>query len=173
MMKEGIQGVNFALWAPNAERVSVVAPFNSWDGRYHQMKLFAKSGIWEIFIPGLSEGELYKYEIRARNGDIFLKSDPYAFYTETPPETASVIYELEDKHIWNDGKWMKRRADTNIWELPVSIYEVHLGSWMKTSDNKFLSYRELAAKLVHYVRDMGFTHIELMPIAEHPYAPSW
>ncbi|MFV1975559.1 MAG: 1,4-alpha-glucan branching protein GlgB [Candidatus Scalindua sp.] len=173
MMKEGIQGVNFALWAPNAERVSVVAPFNNWDGRCHQMGLLAKSGIWEIFIPGLSEGEIYKYEIRAGNGDVFLKSDPYAFYTETPPETASIIYKLEDKHIWNDGKWMKRRADTNIWELPVSIYEVHLGSWMKTSDNKFLSYRELAAKLVHYVRDMGFTHIELMPIAEHPYAPSW
>ena len=107
MVNDGIKGVTFAVWAPNAERVSVVAPFNRWDGRCHQMELLDKSGVWEIFIPDLCEGEFYKYEIRAKNGDVLLKSDPYAFYTETPPNTASIVYDLEGKHTWNDGKWMK------------------------------------------------------------------
>ncbi len=173
MVKEGIKGVNFAIWAPNAERVSVVGLFNQWDGRYYQMRLLGDSGIWEIFIPGLDEGEIYKYEIRTRKGDIFLKTDPYAFHTEVSPKTASIIYELKDKHPWNDGEWMQRRVKTNIWERPVSIYEVHMGSWMRKPGNKFLSYRERAEKLIPYVKDMGFTHIELLPIAEHPYDPSW
>jgi 1,4-alpha-glucan branching enzyme len=173
MSRDGVYGVDFAVWAPNALRVSVVGTFNNWDGRCHQMRLLGGSGIWEIFIPDLGEGELYKYEIRAGNGDIVLKTDPYAFYTEVPPKTASVVYELEGKHRWRDDEWMQRRVNTKIWERPVSIYEVHLGSWMRTSDNNFLSYKNLADKLIPYVKGMGFTHIELMPIAEHPYAPSW
>ncbi len=173
MVKENVHGVNFAIWAPNAQRVSVVGTFNDWDGRCHQMRLLGESGICEIFIPGLCEGEIYKYEIRAKNGDIFLKTDPYAFYTEVSPKTTSVVYELEGKHRWRDDKWMQRRAKTNIWELPISIYEVHMGSWMRKPGNKFLSYRERAEKLVPYVKSMGFTHIEILPIAEHPYDPSW
>ena len=173
VVKDGVHGVNFAVWAPNARRVSVVGAFNRWDGRCHQMGLVAGSGIREIFIPGLAEGEIYKYEIRAGNGDVFLKSDPYAFYTEVPPDTASIIYKPEGKHEWHDNKWMEGRAGIDTRELPVSIYEVHPGSWMRAPDNNFLSYRQLAEKLILYVKDTGFTHIEFLPLAEHPYDPSW
>lgn len=173
MVKDGIPGVNFAVWAPNAERVCVVGTFNDWDGRSHQMGLHDGSGIWQLFIPGLGEGELYKYELRTADGDLFLKSDPYAFHTEVPPGTASIVYALEGRHEWNDSEWIQWRAKANIMELPVCIYEVHLGSFMKNRDNGYLTYRQLAAELVPYVRDMGFTHIELMPVAEHPYVPSW
>ncbi len=173
LVNDDVAGVSFAVWAPNAERVSVVGSFNRWDGRCHQMKRLGESGICEIFIPGLAEGTIYKYEIRARNGDIFLKTDPYAFYAEVSPGTASVVYELKDKHEWHDDDWMQHRAKTNLWEHPVSIYEVHIGSWRRTSDGRYPSYKELAVKLIPYVKRMGFTHIELLPIAEHPYEPSW
>jgi len=170
---DSVAGVSFAVWAPNAEGVSVVGPFNQWDGRRHQMKLHGLSGAWETFIPELGEGDLYKYEIRARNGDTFLKSDPYAFLTEVPPDTASIVYELEGAFRWNDDEWMNRRRETNIGEKPLAIYEVHLGSWSRAAKNNLLNYREMADKLVAYVKQMGFTHIELLPIAEHPYGPSW
>lgn len=168
-----VSGVGFAVWAPNADGVSVVGPFNRWDGRRHPMKRHGGSGVWEVFVPGLGEGELYKYEIRASNGDIFLKSDPYAFLMEVPPDTASIVYESEGAHAWKDDEWMNSRRKIRFWEQPVAIYEVHLGSWMRSSDNHPLSYQELARKLIPYVKRMGFTHIELLPIAEHPYEPSW
>ncbi len=173
VVKDNVQGVNFAVWAPNAELAGVAGDFNHWDGQCHKMRPLDGAGIWELFIPGLGEGELYKYEIRAGNGKAFLKADPYAFHTEVPPKTASVVYALEDKHKWHDDEWMQWRLNSHIRELPVSIYEVHMGSWMRASDSRFLSYKELALKLIPYVKGMGFTHIELLPIAEHPFDPSW
>ncbi|MFO1372555.1 MAG: 1,4-alpha-glucan branching protein GlgB [Candidatus Competibacteraceae bacterium] len=169
----GLNGINFAVWAPNAQRVSVVGGFNHWDGRRHPMRLRPGSGIWELFVPGLSEGDLYKFEILARNGNLFLKIDPFAFHTEVPPGTASVVYDRVGKHQWRDGDWMERRARSNTWERPVAIYEVHAGSWRRKADGEFLSYRELADQLIPYVLEMGFTHIEFLPLAEHPYGPSW
>ncbi len=170
---KGVAGINFAVWAPNARRVSVVGGFNHWDGRRHPMRLRPGSGIWELFVPGLGEGDLYKFEILARNGNLFLKIDPFAFHTEVPPGTASVVYERAGKHVWRDGEWMERRARVNSWERPVAIYEVHAGSWRRKADGEFLSYRELADQLIPYVLEMGFTHIEFLPLAEHPYGPSW
>ncbi|MBL8250797.1 MAG: 1,4-alpha-glucan branching protein GlgB [Candidatus Competibacter sp.] len=169
----GRAGVNFAVWAPNAQRISVVGSFNRWDGRRHPMRLRPGSGIWELFVPGLDEGELYKFEILPRVGPAFLKTDPYAFYTEIPPGTASVVYAAAGKHQWRDGAWMARRARTNAWEQPLAIYEVHAGSWRRQADGGFLSSRELADQLIPYVLEMGFTHIEFLPLAEHPYGPSW
>ncbi len=170
---QDVAGVNFAVWAPNAQRVSVVGPFNHWDGRRHPMRLRPGSGIWELFIPGLVENELYKFEILPRSGPAFLKTDPYAFHTEVPPGTASVVYDPTDKHRWNDAQWLERRAHGRVWERPVAIYEVHAGSWRRQTDGEFLSYRELADQLIPYVLEMGFTHIEFLPLAEHPYGPSW
>ncbi len=169
----GLAGINFAVWAPNAQRVSVVGAFNHWDGRRHPMRLRPGSGIWELFVPGLGEGDLYKFEILARNGHVFLKTDPFAFHTEVPPGTASVVYDRAGKHVWRDGEWMERRARNNAWQRPVAIYEVHAGSWRRKPDGEFLSYRELADQLIPYVLEMGFTHIEFLPLAEHPYGPSW
>ncbi|MDS4057724.1 MAG: alpha-amylase family glycosyl hydrolase, partial [Candidatus Contendobacter sp.] len=169
----GLAGINFAVWAPNAQRVSVVGAFNHWDGRRHPMRLRPGSGIWELFVPGLGEGALYKFEILARNGHVFLKTDPFAFHTEVPPGTASVVYDRAGKHVWRDGEWMERRARSNAWQQPVAIYEVHAGSWRRKPDGEFLSYRELADQLIPYVLEMGFTHIEFLPLAEHPYGPSW
>jgi 1,4-alpha-glucan branching enzyme len=168
-----VAGVGFAMWAPSADGVSVVGPFNRWDGRQHPMKRHGGSGVWEVFIPGLREGERYKYELRARNGDLFLKSDPYAFRMEVPPATASIVYAPDGAHQWRDDAWMNRRGKSRCSEQPVAIYEVHLGSWMRSEDNQPLSYPALAANLIPYVKRMGFTHIELRPIAEHPYEPSW
>ena len=170
---KGISGVNFAVWAPNARRVSVAGSFNHWDGRRHPMRLRPGSGIWELFVPALDEGDLYKFEILPRKGPLFLKTDPYAFHTETPPGTASVVYDPAGKHQWRDGEWMQRRAGAKAWERPVAIYEVHAGSWRHRPDGGFLSYRELADQLIPYVLEMGFTHIEFLPLAEHPYGPSW
>jgi len=168
-----IAGVEFVVWAPNARRVSVAGDFNLWDGRRHTMRLLDPCGLWQLFIPGLGEGELYQYEIRSQQDTIFLKSDPFAFYTEMPPQTASVVYQIDGKYRWQDDAWMQNRATSRVWQQPVAIYEIHMGSWLKKADGSFLNYRELADKLVPYVKDMGFTHIELMPIAEHPYGPSW
>ncbi|MCB1768600.1 MAG: 1,4-alpha-glucan branching protein GlgB, partial [Candidatus Competibacteraceae bacterium] len=170
---DGRRGVNFAVWAPNAQRISVVGTFNHWDGRRHPMRLRPGSGIWELFVPGLAEGELYKFEILARNGNVFLKTDPFAFHTETPPGTASVVYDQAGKHVWRDGEWMQQRTQEPAWRRPVAIYEVHAGSWRHKPNGEFLSYRELADQLIPYVLKMGFTHIEFLPLAEHPYGPSW
>ena len=170
----GIKGVHFAVWAPNAERVSVVGDFNSWDGRRHPMRRLGESGCWEIFIPGVSEGDLYKFEIRTRAGDLRIKSDPYGFHAEYRPGTSTVVADV-DSYSWDDSTWMSNRTRRDWLREPVSIYEVHLGSWMRLpdEDNLFLTYRELAPRLVDYVKDMGFTHIELLPIQEHPLDASW
>lgn len=169
----GVQGINFAVWAPNARRVSVVGNFNGWDARYHAMRKLSDSGIWEIFIPDLPLGTLYKYEIKSQHlGYIAQKSDPYAFYAELRPNTASIVVDLS-QYTWQDDAWMKQRAEQNPLEMPMCIYEVHLGSWKRKENNEWLTYRELAEKLVPYVKQMGYTHIELMPIAEHPFDGSW
>ncbi len=168
-----VEGTTFSVWAPEAEGVSVVGPFNRWNGLTHQMTRHGASGVWELFIPGVGEGTFYQFEIRARNGDVFLKTDPYAMRTAVPPSTASVVHRLQDKHRWRDAAWLEQRRRAHPWRQPIAIYEVHLGSWRRDPDGRSLSYREVAAKLVPYVKALGFTHIELMPIAEHPYEPSW
>ncbi len=169
-----VKGTVFAVWAPCAKRVSVVGNFNQWDGRRHQMRNRGPSGIWEIFIPGIEEGELYKYEIKTQNNELYLKADPYAFYSELRPGTASVVYNL-DKYKWKDETWIKQRDNEKFFDKPISIYEVHLGSWarLKGEDDRFLTYTELAEQLVVYVKEMGYTHIELLPISEYPYDGSW
>jgi 1,4-alpha-glucan branching enzyme len=170
---EGIAGVLFAVWAPNAERVSVVGDFNQWDGRRHPMRVRGGSGVWELFIPDLAPGGLYKYEIRNRDsGEIVLKTDPYAQAYEVRPSTASLIHQPSG-YAWQDGAWMEQRAARDWQHTPMSVYEVHLGSWQRGPEGEFLGYRQLAEKLVDYVKKMGFTHIELLPITEHPYDPSW
>ncbi len=168
-------GVAFAVWAPNAERVSVVGDFNGWDGRAHPMRNRGECGIWEIFIPGIGEGEIYKYEIRVReNGDILLKSDPHGFRFETPPRTGSIVCDI-DGYAWGDGAWMESRRARNHLESPMAVYEVHLGSWRRVAEegNRQLTYGELADALVAYVKEMGYTHVELLPVAEHPFDGSW
>ena len=169
---EGIDGVTFAVWAPNAFRVSVVGDFNGWDGRVHPMR--NHNGIWEIFIPHLVPGDHYKFEIVGAGGGLVVKSDPFAFFSQHGPETASIIYDL-NRYEWKDGDWMARRAKADPYHGPMSIYEVHLGSWKRRVDegNRFLSYLELADELIDYVADMGYTHIELMPVAEFPFDGSW
>ncbi|HEX8144875.1 MAG TPA: 1,4-alpha-glucan branching protein GlgB [Pyrinomonadaceae bacterium] len=167
------RGVSFAVWAPHAAGVSVVGNFNNWDGRLHQMRRLGFSGIWEIFIPDLGPGELYKYEIRPPQGLPFLKADPYAFYMESPPATSSVVH--QSKYRFHDGPWMKRRADLDQQRLPLSIYEVHHGSWRRVEEeeNRPLKYREMAPLLARYAKEMGFTHVEFLPLKEHPYGGSW
>jgi len=175
MTHGGVAGVRFAVWAPNARSVSVVGDFNNWDGRRHLMRVHPAVGVWEIFIPGVAKGAHYKFEMKGPFGDVLpLKADPVAFATETPPQTASVVQGLPDLQ-WNDDKWMSARASEDYRKRPVAIYECHLGSWARVPDDHFrsLSYRELAEKLVPYVRDLGFTHIELLPITEFPFDGSW
>ncbi len=172
----GIRGVHFAVWAPNAKRVSVIGGFNGWDGRRHQMRSLGSSGIWEIFIPGVGEGEVYKFEILSKfNQYREQKSDPFAFFFEVRPKSAAIVYDIENKHVWQDAEWMAARENRNWFGSPVSIYEAHLGSWMRVPerDNGFMTYRELAAKLIPHVKELGFTHIELLPVAEHPLDASW
>ena len=171
---DGVRGLHFAVWAPNAERVSVVGSFNSWDGRRHPMRNLGTSGLWELFVPELLEGEYYKYEIRSRAGGLIrLKSDPYAFRSEYRPGTASIAHDLE-KHQWNDALWQTEgRARANSLGAPISVYEVHLGSWKRGDENRYLSYRELGERLIPYAKEMGFTHLELLPILEHPFDGSW
>ena len=172
---DGVSGYSFAVWAPNARRVSVVGDFNHWDGRAHAMRNLGASGLWEIFVPGLTAGQVYKFEIQPAEGPPFVKADPFALFAEIPPRTASVTSDL-GQHEWRDSAWMDARRDrgTTI-DRPMAIYEVHPGSWRRKPEesNRPLSWRELAAELVPYVEKMGFTHIELMPIMEHPYDPSW
>ncbi len=191
---EGVAGVYFAVWAPNARNVSVLGDFNYWDGRKHQMRRLS-NGIWDLFIPELKVGTHYKYEIKNYDGHIYEKSDPYGFQQETRPKTASIVTDL-DSYAWQDDKWMEKRRQTDPLTEPVSIYEVHLGSWLHESSAtpallpdgtpepvvtvaelkpgaRFLTYRELAARLIPYVKELGFTHIELLPVAEHPFDGSW
>ena len=172
---EGCRGVAFAVWAPNAARVSVVGDFNRWDGRRHPMRLRHGCGVWEIFVPGIGAGERYKYEIVARDGTLLpLKADPYAFFAEKPPATASIVYAPED-FTWSDGDWMARRGEASARAAPFSAYEVHLGSWRRKHEegDRYLTYRELADELIPYAKDMGFTHIEVLPITEYPFDGSW
>ncbi len=191
---DGVAGVYFAVWAPNARNVSVIGDFNRWDGRNHQMRKGA-SGIWELFIPGLGVGTRYKYEVKNYAGHPYEKSDPFGFQQEVRPKTASIVTDLTN-YTWHDQDWMETRRNSNPLNQPVSVYEVHLGSWLNADANeparlpngelepvvtvselrpgaRFLTYRELAAKLIPYVKDLGFTHVELLPIAEHPFDGSW
>jgi len=171
---DGVTGTSFAVWAPNARAVSVVGDFNYWDGRVNPMRSLGSSGIWELFLPGVRPGAHYKYEILAQSGEVRLKADPYAFETEIPPKTASVVH--QPAHRWSDAEWMARRAASGPpLDRPVSIYEVHLGSWRLNplEGNRPLTYRELADELSSYVQDMGFTHVELLPVMAHPFAGSW
>ncbi|NCB49920.1 MAG: 1,4-alpha-glucan branching protein GlgB [Alphaproteobacteria bacterium] len=175
MTHQGVKGVHFGVWAPNANRVSVVGDFNEWDGRRHVMRPLGGSGIWEIFIPQMKEGDVYKYEILSKNGKIgSLKSDPVGFYQEVRPKTASIVYPLS-RYEWGDKKWCKDgRKKVNDIAAPISIYEVHLGSWRyKVEENRPLNYKELAKELPKYVKEMGFTHVEFLPISEHPFDGSW
>ena len=175
MELEGVSGVRFCVWAPNARRVSVVGDFNFWDGRQHVMRKHIPSGIWEIFIPGLSVDTLYKYEIKTRDGHLLPhKSDPMGFAAELPPQTASKVVDTKD-YVWRDQGWMADRRHRSSLGQPISIYEVHLGSWRRDPANprSYLSYRDLAAQLIPYVKGLGFTHIQLMPISEFPFDGSW
>lgn len=170
---DGASGVLFATWAPNAERVSVVGDFNDWDGRRHPMRVRGGSGVWELFIPGVTAGMLYKFEIRSRiGGQLLLKSDPYGRQFELRPGTASIVAAQSD-HQWHDDNWMTQRASRDWLHEPMSIYEVHLGSWQQDGQGNFLNYRELAHRLADYVLQTGFTHIELLPVTEHPFDGSW
>ncbi len=168
------EGVSFSVWAPNAKRVSVVGDFNRWDGRVHPMRKLLGSGIWEIFLPGVKAGAHYKFEIAAADGGLHLKSDPFGFFAQHGIKTASIIYDLH-RYQWKDEKWMEARKEKQWQTSPVSIYEVHLGSWARIPEegNRHLSYLEFADRLIQYVKTMGFTHIELMPVAEHPFDGSW
>ena len=168
-------GVHFAVWAPNADRVSVVGDFNGWDGRVHPMRQLMPSGVWEIFVPDLPLGQKYKYEIRTKTGAILKKADPFAFAFEVPPQSASLVCDISGCE-WRDAAWMSSRQAHNSWlEQPMSVYEVHLGSWARVPEegNRFLTYREMAHRLVPYVKEMGYTHIELLPVMEHPFSGSW
>ena len=170
----GHAGVSFAVWAPSAQRVSVVGDFNSWDGRTHQMRKRIEAGIWEIFVPGVAESAHYKYELRSCFGNVVLKSDPFSFFGQHGVQTASLVFNL-DRFQWSDDAWVEERK-TRYWpKQPVSIYEVHLGSWARVSEenNRYLSYIEFADRLIPYVKEMGYTHVELLPVAEHPFDGSW
>src|SRR5882672_3338351 len=171
---EGMKGVSFAVWAPAAESVSVVGNFNAWEGSQNPMRPVGNSGVWETFIPKLESGELYKYEIKAPGLPPFLKADPYAFYAEVPPDTSSIVF--ESNYRFRDSQWMKKRTGREHFRQPLSIYEVHFGSWRRQIEgeqNRPFSYREMAGALADYVLEMGFTHVEFLPLKEHPYGPSW
>jgi 1,4-alpha-glucan branching enzyme len=170
---DGTTGVRFIVWAPNAQRVSVVGNFNRWDGRVHPMQPHGNTGVWELFIPGLDVGEYYKYEIKSHHHNYHSeKVDPYGFHAERRPQTASIVADL-DSYEWGDKKWMEDRAQRDPLTAPLAIYEMHFGSWKRKENGEWLTYREMADELIPYIKDMGFTHIELMPIAEHPFDASW
>lgn len=172
MTVDGVEGVLFAVWAPNADRVSVVGNFNNWDGRRHPMRKLDYSGIFELFIPGKLVGEIYKYEIKAKSGQVFMKSDPYAFSSEVRPANASRIVDISYK--WKDTAWMEKRETKDTDAQPMAIYEMHLGSWKRPTDGReFFNYRDIASLLADYLLMMNYNYVELMPIMEHPYDPSW
>ena len=168
----GVDGVLFAVWAPSAKRVSVVGDFNDWDGRAHPMRVRGSTGIWELFVPDLEPGSFYKYELRDEWGNVHVKIDPYANAFQERPETAGLIC-APSTYRWNDADWLKARAELDWQAAPMSVYEIHLGSWRRTADDGFMNYRDIAVELAKYVKDLGFTHIELLPITEHPLDASW
>ena len=172
---QGVKGVHFGVWAPNAKHVSVIGDFNNWDRKRHPMRLLGLSGIWELFIPNIGEGEIYKFFIKSRYNNFETeKADPYASYFEVRPKSASIVHDIST-YTWNDKKWMDERKKKKWFESPIATYEVHLGSWMRVpeEDNRVLTYRELSETLIPYVREMGYTHIELLPVSEHPLDESW
>ncbi|WP_123053957.1 1,4-alpha-glucan branching protein GlgB [Clostridium sp. JN-1] len=166
-------GTIFRVWAPNALKVSVVGDFNNWDGKNHVMKKQSDTGFWNLFIEGIKEGDLYKYEILTSEGKSIFKSDPYAFYSELRPNTASIVTNVVGNYVWNDKKWFEEKSKKNTFSSPLNIYEVHLSSWKLNAKKNFYSYREIADLLIPYILDMGYTHVELLPIAEHPFDGSW
>ncbi len=171
---EGVEGTHFAVWAPNAARVSVVGDFNGWDRERHPLLPRLASGIWEAFLPGVGPGNRYKYHVVSRSGGYAAdKADPFAFHAEVSPQTASIVWNLE--YQWMDGEWMESRHGRNALGAPMAIYEVHLGSWRRggKAGEQLLGYRELAPLLAEYVHEMGFTHVELLPLMEHPFYGSW
>ena len=170
---DGVHGVHFAVWAPNADSVQVTGDFNEWNGAKHEMRKLIPSGIWELFVPGVAAGESYKYRLRT-GSDVLEKSDPFGFAAEMPPRTASIVSDLDD-YRWGDTEWLRNRAKSNGLNAPISVYEVHLGSWQRDPDHEhgWLSYRELAHRLVEYCQRMGYTHLQLLPVSEHPYTGSW
>lgn len=174
MELDGVAGVYFSVWAPSAKQVAVVGDFNHWNGEEHLLMVrWDSSGIWEGFIPNAQKGMRYKFKITSNHdGVVTEKIDPYALFFETPPQTASIIWDISN-YKWKDKNWMSYRKDKNDLDKPYSVYEVHLGSWKKNADGKFLTYKELAKDLVNYVKEMNFTHVEFMPIMEYPYDPSW
>ncbi|MEM6741278.1 MAG: 1,4-alpha-glucan branching protein GlgB [Pseudomonadota bacterium] len=173
MVRDGVAGTHFAVWAPNAGRVSVVGAFNTWDGRRHPMRRRGATGVWEIFLPGIGEGEAYKYELVGPSGEVLpLKADPVGFGSEHPPANASVVRDISG-YGWDDGAWMGARAAKNARTAPISIYEVHLGSWTRKEGGRRISYKEAAEELVAYAADMGFTHLEFLPLSEFPFDGSW
>lgn len=171
---EGVRGVSFAVWAPGAKRVSLVGDFNAWDGRYHPMRALGASGVWELFVPGLDQGAKYKFELIGADDHLRLKTDPFAAYYEPPPHNASIVWDA-DGFDWNDADWVKRRRGTDHKVLPLSIYEIHHGSWRRVVEdgNRPLDYREMAVELAAYVRSAGFTHVQFLPLSEHPFDGSW
>jgi len=169
---DGVAGTSFAVWAPNARRVSAVGDFNQWDGRRHPMRLLGVSGVWEIFLPGLGEGAHYKFEVENAHGHVVLKTDPFGAFFEIPPKNAAIVWNTR-KYEWTDAEWLAHRRQRDPLSTPMSIYEVHLGSWRKRSATESFTYRELAEPLIEYLKEMSFTHVEFLPVAEHAYYPSW
>lgn len=167
---QAVRGCSFSVWAPNARAIRIVGDFNSWDGRMHPMRSLGVSGIWELFVPGLEAGTKYKYELITAQGNLTLKTDPFALQMEMPPGTASVV--TESHHEWSDEEWIRRRQMTDWLSGPVAVYECHLGSWRRRDGDK-LTYREIAEQLGDYVTSLGFTHVEFLPVAEHPFGGSW
>ena len=167
---DGVEGTYFAVWAPDAKHISVIGEFNGWDKSSHPLRPKGQSGIWEGFIPGVTKGTLYKYYLVShRRGYHVEKADPFAFCTETPPKTASIAWNLD--YSWGDRAWMEKRHACNALDAPISVYEMHLGSWQRVLEegNRYLSYRELAPRLAEYLKQLGFTHVEFLPVMEHPF----
>lgn len=169
---QGVGGTRFAVWAPHAKRISVIGDFNQWDGKRHAMRLHPESGVWEIFIPGVAAGDMYKFEIKTQNDIILMKSDPYASFHEVRPHHAAIVYNL-DEYNWNDAQWIEKREKQDMDRSPMSIYELHLGSWRRKEGDRFLTYRDMADQLTEYIKQMGYTHVEIMGAMEHPYDGSW
>ena len=170
-MRDGVDGYVFRVWAPHAKEVAVMGDFNGWDDSTIPWSLVG-GGVWEVFVPGLKRYDAYKYAIHTQDGTVLAQADPYAFHAETRPGTASKLYEL-DPYPWTDQTWLDWRKKNPIYEKPLNIYEMHLGSWRRTGEDEFLSYRDIAHYLVPYVKEMGFTHVELLPVSEHPLDDSW
>ncbi|MFX3624912.1 MAG: 1,4-alpha-glucan branching enzyme [Ectobacillus sp.] len=170
--ENGIEGTRFSVWAPHAVQVCVAGDFNNWNGQEYPMTKLNEEGVWSLFIPNIRENTLYKYEIQTADGEQLLKADPYAYYAEVRPNTASVVYDIEG-YKWNDQKWFRSKKRKTLYEEPLAIYELHFGSWKKKEDGSFYSYREMAEELIPYVLEHNFTHIEIMPLVEHPYDRSW